>query len=86
MVAVKWHHPGSRFHGVVHFVSKALVQMTTNPLGRDVVVLWPQKGKPAERWEGVLVDAAEGTCSWASVGTITVTIISRLHCSLLRPI
>ena len=78
IVAVKWHRPGSQFYGVVHFVSKALVQMTTDPPGRDTVVLWPRKGKPAERWEGVLVDAAEG--NWASVGTTTVTIVSRLAC------
>ena len=50
LVAVKWNRPGSRFHGVVHFVSKALV--TPNPTtttGNDVVVLWPRKGKSADR-------------------------------------
>ena len=76
MVVVKWHRSGSQFYGVVHFVSKALVQMTTDPPGRDTVVLC--KGKPAEQWEGVLVDVAEG--NWASVGTTTVTIVSRLAC------
>ena len=60
LIAVKWNRPGSRFHGVVHLVSKAIVTPATGGAGTDVVVLWPRKGKPADRWEGVLVDAAEG--------------------------
>ena len=55
MVPVRWERPGSRYHGVVHFVSRTLVQQSGEQ--GKVVVLWPRKGgKPPVRWDGELVE------------------------------
>ena len=50
-VAVRWDMPGSKYNGVVHFVSNSLVDEVGD--GR-VVVWWPNRSK-GKRWEGQLV-------------------------------
>lgn len=50
-VAVRWDMPGSKYNGVVHFVSDSLVDEVGD--GR-VVVWWPNRSK-GKRWEGQLV-------------------------------
>ena len=72
MVPVRWERPGSHYHGVVHLVSRTLVQ----PSGEQekVVVLWPHKGgKGSLRCAGMV--------SWWSAKTMVRTaMISCLHC------
>lgn len=56
MVAVKWDKPGSRHHGVVHYVHQDLVKDVAGQPGK-VLVLWPKKGKKEpEVWDGYRVD------------------------------
>ena len=50
-VAMRWGMPGSKYIGVVHFVSNSLVDEVGD--GR-VVVWWPNRSK-GKRWEGQLV-------------------------------
>lgn len=50
MVAVRWDMPGSKYDGVVHFVSNSLVDELG---GGRVAVWWPNRSK-GKRWEGQL--------------------------------
>lgn len=50
-VAVRWDMPGSKYNGVVHFVSNSLVDEVGD--GR-MVIWWPNRSK-GKRWEGQLV-------------------------------
>ena len=59
MVPIKWDRPGSRYHGVVHFVAASMVKEGDGP-GR-VVVMWPRKGKEPEKWIGTRVDDPDAT-------------------------
>ena len=61
MVAVKWDRPGSRHHGVVHYVHQDIVHDVPGQPGR-VEVLWPRKGKKTapETWQGNRMDNDTG--------------------------
>lgn len=56
MVPVRWERPGSRHHGVVHYVNSDLVIDLHDEPGK-VKVLWPRKGiKGPEEWFGYKAD------------------------------
>ena len=62
MVAIKWERPGSRHHGVVHYVHQDIVKDVPDQPGK-VMVLWPKKGKKEpEVWDGYKVDVDEPAC------------------------
>lgn len=70
LVPVKWDRPGSKYHGMVHYVSKCLVDSLPEDGAGRVGVWWPNRRR-GKLWLGTRVDWEGGTTE--AVATCTET-------------